>query len=118
MKTNSTWSPFQSPEVQEICKHLTPAERQRLIDDARARGTEIGWWLAVPFGLAAGSLFVSWRVGVVLLVLYALYFWLSGLPRLRAMRRRTTELLCDTELARRWGYTPDRLRLTVFPWSR
>ena len=111
MKTDSTWSPFQSPEVQEICAHLTPAERQRLIDDARARGAELGKWLAFPLMLAIISFVYSRRLGVVLLVLYVLYFLLLGLGKLPAMRRRSRELLCDTEWARAQGYTPDRLKL-------
>jgi hypothetical protein len=118
MKTDSTWSPFQSPEVQEICSHLTPAEHQKLIDDARTRGTELGKWLALPLMLAIISFTFSWRLGTVLVVLYALYVLFVVLPRLRAMRRRSKELLCDTEWARSHGYAPDTLRLVVFPWSR
>ena len=33
----STWSPFQSAEVREICAHLTPTEHARLMEDARGR---------------------------------------------------------------------------------
>jgi hypothetical protein len=124
-KTQSTWSPFQSPEVQEICEHLTASERRRLVDDAAARGSELGTWLAGPFAVAA-VLFVigwrlemfSWRFGLVLSILYVVYFWIVGLPRIRAMRRRSVQLLCDTEWARNRGYTPDNLRLMVFPWSK
>jgi len=114
--SESTWSPFQSLEVREICAHLTPGERARLLDDARQRGRQIGQWIAVPFGIAFGSLVWSRRVGLLLLALFALYFACSGLPRLRAMRRRTSELLCQTEWALSRGYTPERLRLTTIPW--
>lgn len=117
-RTQSTWSPFQSPEVQRICEHLTPVERRRIIEDGSARGGEIGTWLAGPLALVAASCAISWRLGTALLVLYAIYFWLSGLPRLQAMRRRSIELLCDTEWARSRGHTPDTLRLMVFPWSK
>jgi hypothetical protein len=86
MKFDSTWSPFQSPAVREICAHLTPAERQKLIDDARGRGMELGKWLASPLMFAFISFAFSWRLGIVLLVLYWLYVLLIGLPRLRAMR--------------------------------
>ncbi len=115
--TQSTWSPFQSPEVREICAHLTPAEHALLIADARERGTSIGRWIAVPFGVTAGLLFLSWQAGLVLLVFFIIYFAVSGLPRFRAMRRRSMELLCETEWARSRGYTPERLRLMTFPWS-
>lgn len=124
-KTQSTWSPFQSPEVQEICEHLTPVERRRIIDDATARGRELGTWLAGPFAIVvvlsviAWQLdIMSWRSGIVLLILYTVYFWIFGLPRIRDMRRRSIELLCGTEWAHSRGYTPDTLRLTVFPWSK
>ncbi len=117
--SESTWSPFQSSEVREICAHLTATERARLLDDARQRGLQIGSWTAVPFGIVCAlSAWLPRRLGLVLLPSFAVYFAVWGLPRLRAMRRRTTELLCQTEWARSQGYIPDRLRLMTFPWSR
>lgn len=113
----STWSPFQSSEVREICAHLTPAEHAQLIADARQRGSDIGLRIAGPFGVTAGLLVWSWQVGLVFLALFAIYFAISGYPRLRAMRRRSMELLCETEWARSRGYKPERLRLMTFPWS-
>ena len=98
--TESTWSPFQSAEVREICAHLTPEEHACLLGDARWRGQQIGQRLAVPSGVVAGSLGWSWQLGIVLLALFIVYFAVSGLPRLRAMRRRSIELLCETEWAR------------------
>jgi tetrahydromethanopterin S-methyltransferase subunit G len=118
MKTSqSTWSPFQSPEVREICAHLTPVEHAQVIADACQRGTDIGRWIAIPFGVTVGLLFWSWQVGLVLLALFIIYFALSGFPRIRAMRRRSMALLCETEWARSRGYTPERLRLMTFPWN-
>ena len=114
----STWSPFQSTEVREICAHLTPAEHAQLIADARQRGSDIGRWIAGPLGVTVGLLFWSWQVGLALLALYVVYFAFSGYARLRAMRCRSMELLCETEWARSRGYTPDRLRLMTFPWTR
>ncbi len=109
--TDSTWSPFQSPEVRGICARLALEEHARLLADARRQGQEIGQWLAVPLGIVAGSFGWSTRLGSVLLALFVVYFAVSGLPRLRATRRRTIELLCETEWARSRGYTPARLRL-------
>ena len=116
--TQSTWSPFQSPEVREICAHLTPAEHAQFIADARLRGTEIARWIAIPFGVAGGALYWSWQIGLVLLALFGVYFVVSGFPRLRAMHRRSMALLCETAWARGRGYTPERLRPMVFPWAR
>jgi hypothetical protein len=115
--TQSTWSPFQSPEVREICEHLTPAEHAKLIADARQRGTDLGRWIAFPFAVTVGLLFWSWQVGLVLLPLFIIYFAISGFPRIQTMRRRSMGLLCETEWARSRGYTPERLRLMSFPWS-
>jgi hypothetical protein len=115
--SQSTWSPFQSPEVREICANLTPAEHTRLIDDARQRGTDLGRWFAAPFSLAIGLILFSWQWGLVSLVFFVTYFVGWGWPRLRNMRRKSIEMLCDTEWARSHGYTPERLRLTKFPWS-
>ncbi|PHR88830.1 MAG: hypothetical protein COA78_36255 [Blastopirellula sp.] len=131
--TQSTWSPFQSPEVREICEHLTPAEHAQLMDNARQCSTDIGWWMAtrseVAFGLwfwwmatrsevAFGLLFWSWQFGLVLLPLFVINFAISGFQFFRAMQRRSMGLLCETEWARSRGYTPEGLRLMAFPWSK
>lgn len=81
--TDSTWSPFQSPEVQDIRAHLTPSERARVIEDARGRGAEFGRWLAVPLGVMGGSFIVSWRLGAMLATVFVVYFAFVGFPRLR-----------------------------------
>lgn len=113
----STWSPFQSPEVRDICANVTPAEHARLIDDARQRGADGGRWFADPFSIAIFFLLFSWQSGLVALVLFAIYFVGRSWPRLRDSRRKTIEMLCETEWARKHGYTPQNLRLTKFPWS-
>ncbi|MFO0783057.1 MAG: hypothetical protein U0636_05190 [Phycisphaerales bacterium] len=112
----STWSPFQSPEVREICAHLTPAEHAQLMTDARQRGADVGQWFAMPFGVSVSSWLWSWQVGVVLSALFVIYLAIIGFPRIRAMRRRSLELLCQTDWARSRGYTPEHLRLMAFPW--
>jgi hypothetical protein len=115
--SQSTWSPFQSPEVRDICENLTAAEHTRLIDDARQRGTDGARWFAIPFSGVICLLLFSWQWGLVSLALFAIYFVGWGWPRLRESRRKTIEMLCETEWARKSGYTPERLRLTKFPWS-
>ncbi len=116
--TDSTWSPFQSPEVRDICEHLTPEERARVLDDARQRGQQLAQRIAVPLSIAVGSFMWSWHTGLVLLVLFVLYMGFSGLPLLQAMRTRSKELLCETAWARSRGYTPEGLRLMTPPWER
>jgi hypothetical protein len=116
--SESTWSPFQSAEVREICAHLTSTEHARLVEDARKRGEKIGRWFAVPLGLVCSLLFWSWRLGLALGAMFVVYFVVWVLPGFRAMRRRTTELLCETEWARTHNYTPTTIRLMTFPWSK
>src|SRR6266516_358122 len=98
--TESTWSPFQSAEVREICAHLTPEEHARLRGDARWRGQQIGQRLAVPSGVVAGSFGWSWQLGIVLLALFIVYFAVSGLLLL--------SLFYEVHLVRRFGGTPGK----------
>jgi len=65
------------------------------MEDARQHGRWIGRWFALPLALLIVVLFWSWRLGLPLGALFAIYFVLSILPRFRAMRRRTIELLRD-----------------------
>jgi len=116
--SESTGSPFQSPEVREICAHLSTTEHARLIEDARERGQKIDRWFAVPLAFVIAILFWSWRLGLALVALFIVYFVIWVLPGFRAMRRRSIELLCATEWARIHNYTPTRLRLMAFPWSK
>jgi hypothetical protein len=116
--SKSTWSPFQSPEVREICAHLTPSESRQLIDDARERGRKIGQWLALPLASVICVLFWFWQLGVVLCALFVAYCVIWFLPRIRAMRRHSIELLCESAWARAQNYTPSRVRLMSFPWSK
>ncbi len=116
--SESTWSPFQSTEVREICAHLSPTEHARLMENARERGRKIGQRFAVPLAVVVCLLYWSWRLGLVLVALFVVYFVLWVLPRFRAMRHHSIELLCETEWARTQNYAPTRLRLMTFPWSK
>jgi hypothetical protein len=114
----STWSPFQSLEVRDICAHLTPEEHARVLNDAGERGKQLGQWIAVPFGVAVGSFMWSWQVGSALVLLFVVYMAVSGIPRIRCMRRKTKQLLCETAWARSRGYRPEKLRFMSFPRTK
>jgi hypothetical protein len=116
--SESTWSPFQSVEVREICAHLSTSEHARLMEDARERGQLIGKWFAVPIAIVSVSFFWSWRAGLAIVAMFVVYFVLWVLPRFRKMRHRTIELLCATEWAHTHNYTSTRVRLMTFPWSK
>jgi len=116
--SESTWSPFQSAEVREICAHLSPTEHALLIEDARERGRQIGYWFAFPLAFVAAFLVTSWPLGLALSALFVVYFVLWGLPRFRAMWAHSVELLCETEWARTRNYAPTNIKLMTFPWSK
>jgi len=91
--TESTWSPFQSPEVRDICTHLTPAEKQGLLVLAAQYGRDSGWRSAVPFALVVISFVYSRLVGIVSLVCFATYCATVEQRRIRAHQRRVREFL-------------------------
>jgi hypothetical protein len=103
-----TWSPFQSPEVLEICAHLTDAERNIL---AR-RGALNGVWLfVVPF-IAMFAAIQSGKAGFMVLLLGALAAFYATFVVITQQRNRA--FLCSTDWARKQGMTPEELRLFSF----
>ena len=118
----STWSPFQSPEVQAICANLTEVERRRLITNAQNRGSEIAMWLTFPvlwfLCCLVFTLLEPSFTSIVCLTAASVHIGFFCVPRLRRMRQRVRELLCDTDFSRRNGYTPTSLQLESFPWQR
>jgi hypothetical protein len=87
-----TWSPFQSPEVREICRHMTSAE----LDAAVNRSLAYGAWgfvsIVVPFRIFTSS--SAW---------WALPTWMRSNPK----------FLLSTEWARSQNF-PDDVRLFQF----
>jgi len=118
----STWSPFQSPEVRDICAHLTAAEKQRLLAQARDYGRETGRRLSFPVSLFGALISLSFLysvwVGFVLLVPFIIYCWTMDRQRRRDQQQRVCEFLAATEYAREQGYRAAALRMFAFPWSR
>jgi hypothetical protein len=122
----STWSPFQSPEVRDICAHLTAAEKQQLIAQARDYGQEAGRRFSGPamlFGaliimtfLYAGP--VAFPVAFLLLAAFISCIWTADRQRRRERQQQVREFLAATEYGRARGYRPETLRMFAFPWSR
>ena len=103
----ATWSPFQSSQVREICAHVTPAEKQRIV----RHGFGYGLWVAATVGLPINIALqaqhvVAWVIAAGLLLVH-----LAALPMWQARVRR---MLCATEWAKSQGVTPENLRL--FGW--
>lgn len=107
----TTYSPFNSPEVKEICSHLTSSEKAQFL----FVGLLFGIWNAgaifyifhlVMSGRGSGSWIVACILGVLLV---------ASFPILHRIQRR---LLCSTLWAREQGFVHERLPLfSVNPTS-
>jgi len=110
----STWSPFQSPELRAVLSHLTPSEREQLIARAQQQGRDIALWFAIPCLIVGGVWLMWWQAA---LVLWALL--MAGALCFGILRQRTTrKWLCETAWARSQGLDAARMRMMCFPWSR
>jgi len=116
--------PFRSNEVRDICAHLTAEENGRVSASTWWYGALVG---GLGFLLLYGLLTHSVTVLVAyvpleftLLVIIALampvsliFSWIATIP----LRRRRTRLLCETEYARRMGFTSQSLPLYRPGWK-
>jgi len=108
MKTNlKTWSPFQSPQLREICAHLTDAEQ----NEVSRRAGLYGLWAAFTFALPTSiAIFLHNRV-ILVLAAVLIIAHIACISVRQNMRRR---YLCSAAWAREQGITPDRLSLFSF----
>jgi len=113
----ATWSPFQSPEVRDIYKHLEIDERLLLVQSATQWGRQIASWFAIPLGIACFLFCDSATLGFVVVAVIAGCTPLF-LTLMRAHQKRVRKILCATKYAQTRGYRPDTLRVFAFPWSR
>ncbi len=101
-----TWSPFQSDEVREICRHMTSAELDRAIDRSLAYGAWVFVSVIGPYRVfTSTSAWWAWAIAGLLLV--------GHLALLPAWRRSTRRFLLSTEWARSQNF-PDDFRLFQF----
>jgi hypothetical protein len=102
----NNWYPFQSPEMREICTHMSDPEKS----GAMIRGGLYGIWvfatLAVPLSNVVGGRtpWLSLSAALVLLHIACLPLWFR-------MQRR---FFCSTSWAQVQGFTPEKLRLYAF----
>jgi hypothetical protein len=115
--TESTWSPFQSVEVRDICEHLTPEEKDQLAHQGAQLGRKIGTLLSLPLVLVVCSFLYSIRLFFVLFGLFIVYAFVMEWRLIRGLQRRARQTLCATEYAKARGYHPDTLRMFDFHWS-
>ncbi len=102
-----TWSPFQSPEVRDICTHMTDAERAEASRRAGLYGIWVAATFAVPLAFAMSER--SHLFTVIAAVLVTIH--VICIPIWQKMQRR---FLCSTAWAREHGITSDRLRMFAF----
>jgi hypothetical protein len=110
--------PFRSAQVKDICEHLTADESRRILAHARRFGLLFGLLISlILFPLGQYLTFHtplypprSWTFVVQFLILAPLAF-LLGWAFSRGYRKKQIQMLCDTDYAKRMGYTPDTLPL-------
>jgi hypothetical protein len=115
--TESTWSPFQSSDVRDICAHLTDDEKQQLMSQAGNYGRSAGGWIGLPLGVVVASFFYSATVGCILAGLFVICLVVLVRRRVQTQQQRVREMLCETKYARERGYRPETLKIYDFPWS-
>ncbi len=115
------WYPFQSPEVRDICRHMTPEETRQLTVYAR----KVGWIVGIVPSLILYPLFGylalctplypprPWSI-FVLLVLVVPVTFLIGWLGISGFRRKQIQMLCQTDYAKLKGFTPRTLPLYAF----
>ena len=112
----STWSPFQSQQVKEICSHMTKAERATAMKRGGFWGLLIG---IIPgaIGLILGPLILSSALlGVTLCALLfplvALALWKKWLPYVKESQ---LSFFASTEFATKQGIEAEDIQL--FNWQ-
>ena len=108
MKANwKTWSPFQSPEVRDICAHMTDAEKA----EASRRGALYGFWVAATFAVPLSFAFVERSLLFIVIAAVLVTIHIVCIP---IWQRRQRQFLCSTAWAREHGITADRLSMFSF----
>ena len=106
-KNWKTWSPFQSPEVREICSHMNDTEKAQV----RRQGIGYGVWVVItcafPLSYAVtdpSRLSIIVAAILVTIHIVCIPFW----------QKRMKRFLCSTAWARGQGFTPEQIRLYAF----
>ena len=113
--SNSTWSPFQSDQVKEICSHMTAKERRRAVGRGAVCGLILGGFLGAIglVGMPIGKwLFDSFLIGVIIslplaLILVGISFW-----KLKPLIDQSQkDFLASTQWSKEQGLTSDKIVL-------
>ncbi len=109
----TTWSPFQSASVKQICDHMTDSERFT----AMRRGGLYGAWVAGTFAIPVGVLVglgllqIRGNVGAIIGIAIAITLILVHICCIPAWLRAQRRFLSSTQWAREKGLRPADLHL-------
>jgi len=106
-KNWKTWSPFQSPEVRDICAHMTDAERA----EVSQRGGGYGLWVAATFALPLAFALTYRSLVAIVIASILVTVHIVCIPIWQKCQKR---FLCSTAWAREQGFTPERIRMFAF----
>ena len=113
--SQSTWAPFQSDQVRQICSHMTAKERGRAVGRGAVFGLILGGFLGVMgfFGMLIGKwLFDSFLAGVVVilamqLIPMGILFW-----KLKPLIDQSQkDFLASTQWSQEQGLSSDKIVL-------
>ena len=112
-KRTETWSPFQSPEVAEICAHMTDAE----VSAARWRSAFYGLWVAAtfvfPVVLVLPAAFLV-DVPSIYPIIAAILLFALHIGAIPIWLKKQKHFLCSSAWAREHDIKPKLLRLFYF----
>ncbi len=113
--SDSTWAPFQSDQVKDICSHMTAKERRRAVGRGAVCGLILAGFFGVIgfFGMPIGKwLFDSFLIGMIIvqpvtLIIMGISFW-----KLKPLIDQSQkELLASTQWSKEQGLTSDKIVL-------
>ena len=114
-KSDSTWAPFQSDQVRDICSHMTAEEKNRV----RNRGALCGVILAVCFaviwffGIVIGVwLFNSPLTGMIVILPLTLILMGISVWKVKPLTDQYhKDFFASTQWSKDQGLTPDKIKL-------
>ena len=109
----TTWSPFQSASVKQICDHMTDSERFTAMRRGGLYGAWVAGTFAVPVGVlvALGWLHVLANTGAIIGIATAITLILVHICCLPIWLRAQRRFLTSTQWAREQGLRPADLHL-------
>ena len=114
-KSESTWSPFQSDQVREICSHMTAKERRRAASRGAISGGILGGiFIVIGFlGMLIGKwLFDSSLTGVIIVLPVALILMGISLWKLKPLIDQSwKDFLASTQWSQEQELTSDKIVL-------